>query len=182
MIRLITLLAFMAMFSSEATAYDADPPPIMRIADNIPQWQPTPADVYDDVLTTATRAPIGHTHTCANGHTWDHSANPGHQCQTCGQSQFVQDRTPRPVTVTVRQRIRRSVVTSIPLDPDPPPIIRAASFTPAFVQPNKISVTVTAPSQSYSPSASGGGCSNGQCQSAMMTPTRRGLFGFVRQR
>jgi hypothetical protein len=43
------------------------------------------------------RAPIGHTHTCAAGHTWDHVKNPGHNCQKCGRSQYIQDPFPRPV-------------------------------------------------------------------------------------
>lgn len=43
------------------------------------------------------RAPIGHTHTCAAGHTWDHVLNPGHNCQKCGRAQYVQDPFPRPV-------------------------------------------------------------------------------------
>ncbi len=45
------------------------------------------------------RAPIGHTHTCANGHTWDHSVTAGHNCPICGQAQYIQDRSPRMVTV-----------------------------------------------------------------------------------
>lgn len=43
----------------------------------------------------AARSPIGHTHTCSRGHTWDHSANPGHNCPVCGESQYVQDSRPR---------------------------------------------------------------------------------------
>lgn len=51
--------------------------------------------------TTATyRQPVGHTHTCANGHTWDHQANPGHTCKICGLQQFVQDPVARPVLVS----------------------------------------------------------------------------------
>lgn len=49
--------------------------------------------------TLTTRGPIGHTHTCANGHTWDHAANPSHTCQFCGLSQFIQDPVARPVTI-----------------------------------------------------------------------------------
>lgn len=45
----------------------------------------------------AYRAPIGHTHTCAKGHTWDHVLNPGHNCQKCGLAQYMQDPFPRPV-------------------------------------------------------------------------------------
>lgn len=42
----------------------------------------------------APRAFVGHTHTCANGHTWDHSMTPSHNCPQCGLYQSVQD-TPR---------------------------------------------------------------------------------------
>jgi hypothetical protein len=63
-----------------------------------------------------TRAAVGHTHTCRNGHTWDHSENPTHNCRICGAFQNVQDRTPRPVTVT------RAVQSA-------PPVIRAAPVT-----------------------------------------------------
>lgn len=49
------------------------------------------------------KAPVGHTHTCPNGHTWDHSTNPTHTCQICGLSQFIQDSTPRMVTSTQKQ-------------------------------------------------------------------------------
>lgn len=45
----------------------------------------------------AIRVASGHTHTCANGHTWDHSINPTHNCQVCGLPQYVQDPFPRPV-------------------------------------------------------------------------------------
>lgn len=44
------------------------------------------------------RSPIGHTHTCKNGHTWDHSVTSGHSCPVCGVEQWIQDTRPRPVT------------------------------------------------------------------------------------
>jgi hypothetical protein len=47
----------------------------------------------------SSRAPVGHTHTCANGHTWDHSVTAGHDCPTCGLPQYVQDTAPKRVTV-----------------------------------------------------------------------------------
>jgi len=43
--------------------------------------------------------PTGHTHTCANGHSWDHATNPTHTCQVCGLEQWVQDTTPRMATI-----------------------------------------------------------------------------------
>lgn len=51
------------------------------------------------------RQPIGHTHTCGNGHTWDHTSNPigpgwqGHTCLQCGRFQNVIDPVPRLVPV-----------------------------------------------------------------------------------
>lgn len=53
----------------------------------------------------STRQPIGHTHTCANGHTWDHQANSGHTCLICGLSQYVQDSSPRMVTVRTSSNV-----------------------------------------------------------------------------
>ncbi len=57
-------------------------------------------------LTVTTRPAIGHSHTCANGHTWDHASNPSHICQfpvgengICGLEQRNQDSYPRPVMV-----------------------------------------------------------------------------------
>jgi len=41
---------------------------------------------------------VGHTHTCANGHTWDHSVTSSHSCPTCGLQQYVQDAKAKPVT------------------------------------------------------------------------------------
>jgi hypothetical protein len=71
---------------------------------NLPGW-----GVVKQSLTTrtviTTRAPVGHTHTCARGHTWDHSENPTHNCRFCGLFQNVQDRTPRAVTIIRTERI-----------------------------------------------------------------------------
>jgi hypothetical protein len=49
------------------------------------------------------RMPVGHTHTCVNGHTWDHSVTSSHQCPECGASQYVQDSRPRMVNVAPRK-------------------------------------------------------------------------------
>lgn len=53
--------------------------------------QPTVAQSYAPT--------IGHTHTCANGHTWDHNTNPTHTCQVCGLQQYIQDPYPRTMCV-----------------------------------------------------------------------------------
>jgi hypothetical protein len=60
--------------------------------------KPSPAaPVY---TAPATREAVGHTHTCTNGHTWDHSVTSGHTCPVpgCGLSQYYQDSYPRAVT------------------------------------------------------------------------------------
>lgn len=59
--------------------------------------QPVPVTRY---VTQATyRAPVGHTHTCANGHTWDHSVTDSHTCPVagCNLQQWTQDSYPRSV-------------------------------------------------------------------------------------
>lgn len=49
---------------------------------------------------TVTRAPTGHTRTCPSCNiTWDHQANPGHNCPQCGREQRIVDQPSRPVTV-----------------------------------------------------------------------------------
>lgn len=48
------------------------------------------------------RQPHGHTHTCARGHTWDHTTNPSHVCKICGLTQYNQDAVPRMVTVVTK--------------------------------------------------------------------------------
>lgn len=84
------------------------------------------------------RAPVGHTHTCVNGHTWDHTANPTHTCQICGAQQVVIDNPSRPVGVWFGPAA--SVA--------PPPPYRA-------------------PPTTYAPFGSaGGGCSSGNCPAA----------------
>lgn len=158
-------------------AYVPDPPPVAPdLTETVEDWA--------DLGTVSSRAPIGHTHTCANGHTWDHQANAGHTCQTCGLSQYVQDRTPRRVTIVNRQRVLRLNRPNVEV-PDPPSVqgfTKAAPFAPppvAFVQPEQrvaLPVTYAAPVYSYSV----GGCNSatGSCNAA--TYERRGLFGLRR--
>lgn len=99
----------------------------------------------------AFRNPVGHTHTCANGHTWDHSANPTHKCQFCGQIQVVVDPTPRKVTV--------EKVIQVPVTETAP---ASQSFNHSwdhFVQGV----------------SSSGGCANGRCAVPQSAKSR--LFG-----
>lgn len=48
---------------------------------------------------TSLRAPIGHTHTCAHGHTWDHAVTASHNCPACGMAVYRQDSPVRMVNV-----------------------------------------------------------------------------------
>lgn len=106
---------------------------------NCPDLTKKPAFVPKTKLYVfSTRAARGHTHTCANGHTWDHAANPTHQCQFCGQNQYVQDRSPRPVTI-------RTVATDATLRPS----------TAAYAAPQTTSF--------YSLPRASAGCANGSC-------------------
>jgi len=60
----------------------------------------TPEKLYAPFVQPATRAPIGHTHTCVNGHTWDHTMDGGsHNCPFCGSRQTTQDRFAQQVTI-----------------------------------------------------------------------------------
>lgn len=109
-----------------------------------PKVAPPPAAAVAATKTVIThRAPIGHTHTCANGHTWDHQANPTHTCQFCGKTQYVQDSGARPVTVLSKVQVESKQVA-----PVAPPV-------PA---------TITFP-QLRMRAVQSGGCANGQCAS-----------------
>jgi len=79
-----------------APDYDADAALALAVAAaSVPQHNPITAFVPSPI--SGFRAPVGHTHTCANGHSWDHQANPTHTCQFCGLSQYDQDPVPRMV-------------------------------------------------------------------------------------
>lgn len=52
----------------------------------------------------------GHTHTCANGHTWNHAVHAGHDCPVCGLPQFIQDPVPR--QVNINGSVNRSIITT----------------------------------------------------------------------
>lgn len=104
---------------------------------NLPGWQPPTVRSFRTVQTT--RAPHGHTHTCAHGHTWDHDANPTHTCQFCGMTQYVVDRSPRPVTV----------VRTVAVDAPVAQVVQTHTFDHQAVF--------------AIPGLSAGGCANGQC-------------------
>ncbi len=81
-----------------ANAEVADPPPVL--ADPPPVQRRMRTEIR---TVTSYRRPIGHTHTCAMGHTWDHHANPTHVCRQCGRPQNVIDQPSRMVAVVTRQ-------------------------------------------------------------------------------
>jgi hypothetical protein len=100
------------------------------------------------------RAPVGHTHTCANGHTWDHKANPGHTCQFCGLSQNVQDRNPRPVSVV------KTVMVAVPTAEQP----KVAPVSVAAPTPAPAPVARAVPTRGLFPTVRvSSGCANGNC-------------------
>lgn len=117
-----------------------------------------------------TRSPVGHTHTCPRcGTTWDHAANPGHNCPNCGTSQYVQDRSPRAVTVKAVREVAQ---------PASPPL-ESRGYSVPWMQATERQV-YRQPQHGEPPlvisvgcSASSGGCASGNCGT---TTTRRGLF------
>jgi hypothetical protein len=113
--------------------------------------------------TSVARQPVGHTHTCANGHTWDHSVTPGHNCPECGLPQYVQDPTPRTVTA------------GTPGWHAPAPF--AAYQPPPAGQPFG-AYSITGGNGYFG----AGGCANGQCDTGGGGSERRGLFGRLRGR
>jgi hypothetical protein len=129
------------MFSLVAFALLAQVPPQCTI-DSSRVWVITESAVVAKKATTqtifTTRVPQGHTHTCVNGHTWDHAANPTHVCKFCGASQFVVDSPSRPVTVVRTFQVQAEATA---------PQTRAPA----------------APLFSVFRSVQAGGCANGQC-------------------
>lgn len=110
--RRASLLAIAGLgMASMASAAFPDPPPVTP--DPPPVRRVTETRTETRIVTT-TRSPHGHTHTCRNGHTWDHLANPTHVCQQCGASQTVQDARPRMVTTYTRQSVGFSSVSEVP--------------------------------------------------------------------
>lgn len=128
------MLTLIASLLLAQTPYSPAPPSI----------QPRTRTVTTNTLTYSTRAPHGHTHTCRNGHTWDHAANPTHTCKFCGLSQYVVDRPSRPVTIVV------AAASSVRQEPAPPSVRPAAR--PVSVMPRSLSFQ------------SSGGCGPGGCR------------------
>lgn len=112
----ISVLLFSSMVAAQGPP---DPPPIQRIekledktADLEKRISRLEATVASSPKTTneavfgkpmpsptGVKVAVGHTHTCSNGHTWDHTMDGGsHRCPFCGQSQYVVDSTPKVVT------------------------------------------------------------------------------------
>lgn len=81
------------------------------------------------------RQPVGHTHTCAAGHVWDHQKNPTHNCQECGRSQYIQD---NPWKLVPEYSVHRSPISTTPEE-----------------SPVRYSLTA--------PSTVSGGCASGNC-------------------
>ncbi len=78
--------------------YDAEAALALALASRKPAVAVVP-DVVVQPTTRPGNIGDGHTHTCANGHTWNHATHAGHDCPTCGLSQFIQDPSPRAVNL-----------------------------------------------------------------------------------
>lgn len=75
------------------------------VVESEPKLEPTV------VKTTVTyRQAQGHSHTCANGHTWDHAVTLGHSCPVCGLQQFIQDNPTKLIPMTIAATISEPVV------------------------------------------------------------------------
>ncbi len=122
----------------------------LALAFSPPSAPPAPAPVKVATVTktiVTTRAPVGHTHTDRNGHTWDHQANPTHTCQFCGATQYVQDTYSRPVTVMRTVQVAVPETPPAPPAPPAPPVPRTTTVAaPLYVLPQASSA-----------------CANGQC-------------------
>lgn len=140
-------------------------------------------------LKTYGRFANGHTHTCANGHTWDHDANPTHTCtclvddgtgdhvvsyRQCGLSQYVQDNRVKYVTV---QQWETQFVNS-------PPKIKGYSTTRQSEPPcvkgyvHRVETKVT---ETYTPTyqlqaTSSGGCAEGNCPTSFYQRNSGGWY------
>lgn len=119
-----------------APAPAAIPAPLPPKADPKPA-PATPTASYRLVPAT------GHTHTCAAGHSWDHTMDGGtHRCPVCGLSQFVVGHA-------------------------------AYVYKPVgVVQTPAATVQVTQPAPSVASACASGACATGACQSAATTRGR----------
>lgn len=143
------------VFGGRAAGLDQAPP--VRPSPTLPQAPPVktyPADAPTppNVRYKTFRPPVGHTHTCRNGHTWDHQVTAGHNCPTCGLYQNVIDGPRRAVETTVYTDATR--------DWHPTPTgTRVVTVQPDSTWPSSPEIRYTFPQ-------SVGGCPNGQCPTA----------------
>lgn len=110
-----------------------------------------------DQIVTTLRQPNGHTHTCANHHTWDHKENDGHICtapvirngkiEQCGLVSTIQDSPKKMVTMV---RVVKSTEKNAPSAVVATKEITRQQATPV----NFVEQYIT---------RSSGGCANGQC-------------------
>jgi len=65
------------------------------------------------------RSAVTHTHTCARGHTWDHSMDGGsHNCPFCGLHQTVVDPVSKPVQAVQSVAVQMPVQMPVQADPN----------------------------------------------------------------
>ncbi len=152
----LLLLTAAAPMDPPAVSLPDPPPLVVRVAD---LERRVAALEARGMSAAPVRSPVRsgnyHTHTCINGHTWDHSVTTGHNCPICGASQFVQDRTPRPVTIVQR------VPVVVPVSDEPPPL---APDTGTIIARRFGSVAT--------------GCSGAGCSSGLRSPILGQRLGF----
>jgi len=117
--------------------------------------------------TTASRYSVpargfsGHTHTCANGHTWDHTMDGGtHRCPVCGLSQYIVD------SGSMRGSVQSGLTQETIYDND-----GNAKQVWTMRSPQSASGT------SIMGGCSSGGCASGNCPTSY-APQRRGFRLF----
>lgn len=128
-------------------------------------WILTPAtttsrsNVVDQIVTTL-RAPNGHTHTCANKHTWDHKENSGHVCtapvmrngkiEQCGLTATIQDSPKKMVTMVRAVRSAESTAPAAVIATREITRATPVNFVEQYIMPARVGSASSA-------------CANGQC-------------------
>jgi hypothetical protein len=151
------VLSLLGLPGSLRASFFPDPPAVAALADPPPVVQ-DPPPVQTQVRTTTRmvttyRRPRTHSHTCRNGHTWDHALNPTHTCQICGAQQFVQDTPWRMIPVTSQQVVEVPIApawTDSPPTPANTPARATAVRTPTIQEVQRV--------MRYSQ-----GCASGNC-------------------
>jgi hypothetical protein len=120
------------------------------------------APITNPVSPPTVRQAVGHTHTCRNGHTWDHTMDNGsHVCPFCGSPQFEVDAVPKAIVTATTQSGSATTYTTLP------------QYQTGYTQTFGYSARSTQSTSSFSQ----GGCSGAGC--AVQSRNRPGIIGRV---